>query len=126
MTDEKSREVRPALEVLARLRGGRVMLELSEEINTVVESVIKTRKKGSVSMTLTFQPIDNAQNGVVVKADVDGKPPELAKATDVFFADDDFNLHSNNPRQRDLWPRPEPAPVAVPAAATGSMGEQSQ
>ena len=105
--------VRPAMEVLGRLRGGRVMEELAMELNKVVEGVLETGKKGSVVLTINLTKIDAAPNGLVLKAEVDGKPPEMATATDVFFADENNNLFVNNPRQRDMFgqgPRPVPRP----------------
>lgn len=103
VTSEKRTEVRPAMEVLGRLRGGRVMEELAMELNKVVEGVLSTGKKGSVVLTINLTKIDSAPNGLVLKAEVDGKPPEMATATDVFFADESNNLFVNNPRQRDLF-----------------------
>lgn len=107
-TSEKVKQVRPAFETIGRLRHGQVLTELSEELNLVTENVLKTRKKGSLTLTLNIMPVENTPNGVVIKAEVVGKPPELAKATDVFFADDDANLFTFNPKQRDMFERPRP------------------
>ena len=121
---EKRAEVRPALEVLGRLRRGAVLDELAIEMNKVVEGVLETGKKGSVVLTITMTKIDAAANGLVLKAEVDGKPPEMATATDVFFADDNYNLFANNPRQRD-WvgqgPRPVPRPGENLDTSTGEV-----
>lgn len=112
-SEPKSREVRPAMEVLGRLRNGRVVEELADAINNVVGGVIATGKGGTVTLKITIAKVDSTPNGVVVKGEVSDKPPEPTKATDVFFADDANNLFVNNPRQKDLFgSRPRPAPVA--------------
>lgn len=131
----EDREVRPILEILARLRHGRALEEAAEELNLVVENVLQTGKKGSVVLTITVSPIQSARNGVALKIDVEGKPPEVAKQNDVMFADDDFNLFPYDPLQGDLvgyraQERPRPIrnipPGPVPANVDPTSGEMKE
>ena len=38
-----------------------------------------------------------------ITAKVDGKAPEDPPSTDLLFYDDDANLHTRNPRQKDIF-----------------------
>src|SRR5690349_922303 len=100
---------RPILETFSRLRGGAALNEMAEELQKVVGAVLQTQRKGTLKIVLTVDPVKNAPSAVFIHAEVEGKAPELAKATDVFFADRDNNLHINNQTQRDMFaqgPRP--------------------
>lgn len=105
VADENGVEIRPALEVLSRLRQGQVMDLLSIELNRVVKGVrdSSTGKGGTVTLTLKLEPIKKAQNAVSIQAVITGKAPEDPPESDLLFYDDDGNLHTRNPNQRDIF-----------------------
>ncbi len=97
--------IRPALEVLSRLRRGQVMDLLSVELNRVVNGVRECQvgKGGTVTLTLKIEPVKKQQNAVFIQAVVVGKAPEDPPESDLLFYDDDGNLHTRNPNQRDIF-----------------------
>ncbi len=98
--------IRPALEVLSRLRQGQVMDLLSVELNRVVNGVkdCSVNKAGSVTLTLTISPVlKSVANAVFIQAKVKGVAPEDPPDSDLMFYDDDGNLHTRDPRQRDIF-----------------------
>jgi len=97
--------IRPALELLSRLQGGQVMDRLAVEINRVVNGVrfSEAGKGGKVILTLSIAPIKQHANAVSVQAVIAGKAPEDPPDSDLLFYDDDGNLHTRNPKQRDIF-----------------------
>lgn len=105
LADDNGVLVRPALEVLSRLRSGKVMDMLALEMNRVVSGVkdSQTGKGGTVTLTLKINPIKQKQNAVLVVATITGKAPEDPPESDLLFYDDDANLHTRNPMQSDIF-----------------------
>jgi len=104
--DENGVVVRPALEVLAQLKEGRLLDELSLELNRVVKGVrdCSQSKPGKVTLTLTIEPLKkHTHNAVSIRPQVVGKAPEDPPESTMMFFDDDGNLHVRNPRQRDAF-----------------------
>lgn len=97
--------IRPALEVLGRLRRGQVMDLMSVELNRVVNGVkdCQTGKGGKVTLTLKIDPVKKQQNAVFIQADIKGVAPEDPPESDLLFYDDDGNLHTRNPNQKDIF-----------------------
>ncbi len=95
--------IRPALEVLSRLNEGRLMDQLSVELNAVIAAVQHTRKKGSLTLKLDIDPEKKIHNGVYVTASIDGNEPKPPPPASLFFADDDGNLHTRDPSQIDAF-----------------------
>lgn len=112
LADENGVAIRPALEVLGRLRRGQVMDLLSIELNRVVTGVkdCQSGKGGTVTLTLKIDPVKKAHNAVCIQANVVGKAPEDPPESDLLFYDADGNLHTKNPNQKDIF---EDGPQAV-------------
>jgi len=104
-TNEKGVVVRPALELLNRLRRGQVMDLLSLEINRVVNAVKDTTsgKGGTVTLAIKIDPIKKIANAVQIQAVVVGKCPEDPPTVDILWYDDEGNLHSRDPNQGHLF-----------------------
>lgn len=102
---EDSRNVRPALELLARLRGGNVMDLVAIEIARVVKGVSESKenKGGQVALTLKFSKVKRAHRALAIQALVVGKAPEDPPDYDLMFYDDDGGLHTTNPEQDDMF-----------------------
>lgn len=112
VANEHGVEVRPALEVLSRMRGGRVLDLLALELNEVVRAVkdSESGKAGKVTLTIDIKPIKKIPDAVELVGTITGKAPKDPPPSDLMFADDDGNLHTRNPRQGDLLDR-KPRPV---------------
>lgn len=105
LVDEHGVVVRPALEVLARLRGGNLLDAFSLELNRVVNAVKDNAagKGGSITLTLKIDRLQKHPNAVQIVAKVGSKAPEDPPATDLMFYDNDGNLFTRNPNQRDFF-----------------------
>lgn len=98
--------IRPALEILGRLRNGTLLDALAIEINRVVTGVknCETAKPaGTVTLTLKIEQVTKVHNAVAIQAIVAGKAPEDPPETSLFFYDEDGNLHTRDPQQRDIF-----------------------
>lgn len=104
--------IRPALEVLSRLRRGQVMDLLSIELNRVVTGVkdSSSGKGGTVTLTLRIEPLKKQRNAVLIQANIVGKAPEDPPESDLLFYDQDGNLHTRDPNQHDIF---DDGPTAV-------------
>lgn len=78
---------------------------LSVELNRVVNGVkdSESGKGGSVTLTLKIEPVKKFPNAVSIQALISGKAPEDPPSSDLLFYDDDGNLHTRNPNQRDIF-----------------------
>lgn len=97
--------IRPALETLAKLRGGALMDNLSIALNEVVAAVrdCESGKGGHVNLKIKIEPVKKFPGAVSLQAIVDTKCPVDPPQSDLMFYDDDGNLHTKNPRQRDIF-----------------------
>lgn len=104
-TGEVRKGPRPALNVLSVLRRGQVMDLLAVELNRVVNGVkdCESGKGGKVSLVLKIDPIKKKRNVVAIQTTVVGVAPEDPPETDWLFYDDDGNLHTRDPDQRDMF-----------------------
>ena len=97
--------IRPALEVLARLRGGKTMDLLSQELNRVVNAIRESSsgKGGEVILRIKIDPTKKISNAVTIQALIIGKAPEDPPMSDLMWFDDDGNLHTRDPNQHDMF-----------------------
>lgn len=104
-TEMEQRGPKPALNVISVLRRGQVMDLLSSELSRVVSGVkdCKSGKGGQVSLVLKIDPVKKHANAVYIQAAVIGKAPEDPPESDLLFYDDDGNLHTRDPNQRDMF-----------------------
>jgi hypothetical protein len=70
----------------------------------------KTGKGGEVSLRLKVERAKNSDTAVLIEAHIAGKSPTEPVGADLLFVDDDGNLHTRNPYQRDAF---EDGPAAV-------------
>lgn len=106
LANEDGVVIRPALEVLSQLRRGQIMDLLSIELNRVVNGVkdcSDAKKAGTVILTLKIERVKKMINAVSIRADIKGKAPEDPPDSDLMFYDDDGNLHTRNPNQKDIF-----------------------
>ena len=75
---------------------------MSEALRDLVAKVIDTGKKGSLTLTVSVEPMPNSDgNALVVKDEIKLKLPEFARDASLFFADDDRNVPAIYPNGFD-------------------------
>lgn len=92
-------EVRPFADILREIRRGDLHDELGYAMQELVAACQETGKKGVLTLKLTVEPDGYV---LVIADDYDGKPPKPARASSIFYADDNANLVRNDPRQQSL------------------------
>ena len=86
-------------QILAGYESGVLLDELGAAIRAATEAATLTGKPAKVSLELT---ITISGNAIAVKPKVVEKLPKVEPLAAIFFADEDFNLVRNDPRQREL------------------------
>jgi len=99
---------------LASLRDGQTLNELSEALVVLTQRVRQTGKAGTMVFSLKVIPASRgAGNALMFTGKVATKLPEFETESTIFFVDDTFGLHREDPRQRKLDLREVPKqPVA--------------
>ena len=101
---------------LAAQAGGGTVTELSDGLAELVRRVADTGKKGSISLTVSVEPMKGGDGKtMVVKDSITLKLPEYDRTAGVYFSDEDGRLHRNDPRQIawDMPLREVPPPAGV-------------
>jgi hypothetical protein len=114
-TPEDERPTRPFADFLLEHNSGVGHKRAGEALQRVVAAVVETQKKGSVTITVSVEPMKQGEDNVLVTAvNVTEKLPVTPPKSAVFYADEDANLRRENPRQpsfEGVKSVPEPAPV---------------
>lgn len=127
MSEEKKedgRTTRPFADFLADHNAGQGHRKAGETLQDLVAAVVDTGKKGSMTVTITVEPMKNAQDGTLLThIAVASKIPTLPEKAAIFYADTENNLRRTDPRQLsfDSLREVETGPVEVkdaPAAPT--------
>ena len=84
------------LMALGRAGAGGVVETADEVLREVVSAVLKTGKKGKVSITMNVAP--NGDKGLEVSCDVSATAPRMSFGKSFFFGDEDNNLTRESPR----------------------------
>lgn len=109
--------MRPITDILRDIRKGRVVDDATQKLQRVVESVMETKKPGTLTIQLTVKPQKNDDEQVVIISTVKAKTPEMDLPDAIFFVDDDFDLVRDDPKQRELFAEAEsPARTRGPTA----------
>jgi hypothetical protein len=93
---------RPALDVLAELRRGRLHTELTDALHELLKSCQDTGKKGSLTLTLTIEPekvSDYETPRIKVTDQVGMKKPRKSVQPSTFFLTDDGVPVRRDPNQ---------------------------
>lgn len=93
-----------AVVTLSQLDRGRVVSQLSDELQKVLEAVQETEKGGTVTLTLDIRPVKNTDGGQVqVTGKVKSVVPRPDRKSTLFFVTDDFQLTRTVPGQKEFW-----------------------
>lgn len=111
--------MRNATEQLADIRGGLMVEELADAMAEVVNAVIATGKKGTVTLKLDINPASKGDAVVTVADDIKKSVPHEKRTGTLMFATPSGSLQRQDPRQGDLplmsAPTTAPALQATPA-----------
>jgi len=95
--------IQPFAEWLRTQSGGKTHDELSEALWDLVQRVRETRKKGTLSLEITVEPMPKTDGTVLTISDaIKLKLPEFARDASVAYVDRNGNLSRNNPMQPEL------------------------
>ncbi|MER7070951.1 hypothetical protein [Terrabacter sp. NPDC000476] len=92
--------IRPFADFLREHGRGRTHDELGEALHTLIARVKDTGKKGSLSLTISVEPMKKADERMVVVGDkIAIKLPEHDRPSAVWFVGKDGNLQRDDPDQ---------------------------
>lgn len=97
--------IRPALDVLAELRRGRLQNELSEALHELLSACQDTGKKGQLVLTITVEPKkvgDHETPRVEISDQVTVKRPRRSVLPSTFYLTDDANPVRRDPNQDEI------------------------
>lgn len=96
MTND-DRIIRPFADWLQEQAKGRTHNELGEGLHDLIARVKDTGKKGSLTLTVTVEPMKKDPALLVVSDVINLKLPEHDRPAAVYYADDDGNLTRDDP-----------------------------
>lgn len=101
-TEQEERRTRPFADFLQEHNKGQGHRQAGEALQRLVGAVLDTGKKGSVTLTVSVEPMKGAPDTFVTIVDVKEKLPTNPPKGAVFYADDDHNLTRADPNQPTL------------------------
>jgi hypothetical protein len=100
-TDEV--EPRPFATFLMEQNRGRTHDELSHGLRDLVAQVEDTGKKGSITLTITIEPLKGNEEALTVSDVIKLNLPEHNRGASIFFRGRDGNLQRDDPNQVSLF-----------------------
>jgi len=94
--------IRPFADWLREQSRGRTHEELSEALWDLISRVEETHKKGSLTLTLSIEPLKENKDMLAVTDEIKLKLPEFDRPGSIAYVDHDGNLSRNNPNQPEL------------------------
>lgn len=89
-------------QTLMELRGGAVVEEATNELNTLVAMVRDTGKAGKITITVEVKPFAKVQDALEVTGKVVATLPREKESAEVFFPTVENNLSRHSERQTEL------------------------
>lgn len=91
--------VRPFADFLIEQSGGKTHDELGEGLHDLIQRVLDTGKKGSLTLTVTVAPLKDDLEVLIVSDEIKLKLPEHDRKASMFYPDANGNLTRTDPRQ---------------------------
>ena len=89
------------IEMFATQRNGKLLNEAQESFQALVKAVSETGVKGRLTVSFDVNP--GADEGtVIITDDVIPKMPRPKKASNVWYADENGNIHREDPKHPEL------------------------
>lgn len=95
MTDH----ARPFSDFIREQNRGRTHDELSDGLRDLVARVEDTGKKGTITLTITVEPLKGNEACLTVSDEIKLKLPEHDRGSSIFFRGTDGNLQRDDPNQ---------------------------
>ncbi|MFQ3244985.1 MAG: hypothetical protein ACI9SP_001623 [Arenicella sp.] len=92
--------VKQALDVLRELEDGKVLNDLSVDLNELIRQVRHCNKAGSINLQIKINPVNNDTHNVTAEAAIKVSAPKLARKSTLFYTTPDCNLSRTDPAQR--------------------------
>lgn len=110
----------PAQVILAKLRGGQILNQLTDELHTATCVAHDLHKPATVTLTITIKPegTEGVSQALAVTADVSSKLPRKDPPASLFFFDEDEGLSDTMRRPKE----PQLPGIAVIQPSTGTQG----
>lgn len=102
-TDTEEVEPRPFATFLLEQNRGRTHQELSVGLRDLVAKVEDTGKKGSITLTITIEPLKGNEEALQVSDVIKLNLPEHNRGASIFFRGRDGNLQRDDPNQESLF-----------------------
>lgn len=119
---EETEGPKPFSEFLHEHNRGAGHQRASESLQALVAAVLDTGKKGSVTVTVSVEPMKGNPDAMLTTIDVKEKLPTNPLRGAVFYADDDGNLSRTDPGQLQLDVKDGPeAPTVRDAPAAPAV-----
>lgn len=118
MTDHPTR---PFADFIREQNRGRTHDELGEGLRDLVARVEDTGKKGSLTLTVTVEPLKGNEDCLTVSDEIKLKLPEHDRGASIFFRGRDGNLQRDDPNQPTFDALREVAPPPGVDAVTGEV-----
>ena len=100
VVEVEEKRTRPFADFLAEHNNGHGHRRASTSLQDVVNAVVETGKKGSVTVTVSVEPMKSADDGtLMLTVTVAEKIPSEPVKAAIFYADDEGNLTRTDPRQ---------------------------
>ncbi len=116
--------VRPFADFFREHGNGRTHDEMSDVLRDLIAKVKDTGRKGSLTLTITVEPMKKDDRMVIVSDSLRVRLPEHDRPTAVWYVDRSGNLTRNDPNQMTFETlREVPAPAGVDAA-TGEVSDE--
>lgn len=96
---EEDKHIKPFGLYLKTTNRGRTEADLSAKMHELIEQVLETGKKGTLTLTITVDADDADARRLVLTEKVVSKLPQPDPRKSIFFADDTGNLTRNDPSQ---------------------------
>lgn len=94
---------RTVIAVLENHQQGHFITDISVAMKQVANAILLAGKGGKVTITLNMKPASAGSAATVIfTPEVKTTLPKLPVAGSIFYADDDFNLLREDPRQKKL------------------------
>lgn len=106
--------IRPFADFLREQSGGKTHDEMSEALYDLAARVRDTGKKGTVTLTISIEPMKGDERVLVVSDEIRIKLPEFPRKPSFFFTAADGNLSRRDPEQLSFDSlREVPAPTGT-------------
>lgn len=90
-------------DLLHELRAGDAMTDASETLAKLIHDIQSVGKRGSLTLTLTIEPVTKGNTTTLVVVDeIKVKPPKIDEGSTIVFANEKGQLSRRDPRQPEL------------------------